>query len=89
FLDELTQAEIQNPNFTLVPTMTQMESSSQPWSGATGPIDEALLRQHLTDLTKPIYYLCGPPKMVAAMQTLLSKVGVNSTNIRTEEFSGY
>jgi ferredoxin-NADP reductase len=89
FLDDLTLAAQQNPNVTLIPTMTKMEASSRSWSGETGPIDEAMLRRHLDDIATPIYYISGPPEMVDAMQKLLSKAGVKSANIRAEEFSGY
>ena len=36
FLEELTEAQKGNPNFTFVGTMTEMEQSSQEWSGETG-----------------------------------------------------
>ena len=88
FLDDLTQAEKENPNFTCVPTMTKIHDYSQ-WKGETGPIDKAMLHRHLDDLSKPIYYITGPPEMVSAMQKLLKDAGVKDTNVRAEEFSGY
>jgi ferredoxin-NADP reductase len=89
FLDELATAQRENPNFTLVATMTKMEKSSQPWHGETGLIDEAMLRRHLSNISHPIYYVSGPPTMVAAMQKILKEAGVKSENVRAEEFSGY
>jgi ferredoxin-NADP reductase len=89
FLDELTQAQTENPDFTLVATMTKMGDSTQPWHGETGPIDKAMLLKHLGDLATPIYYISGPPAMVGAMQKMLSEAGVKFSNIRAEEFSGY
>ena len=89
FLDELSAAEKTNADFTFVATMTEVESSPSQWSGETGYITEAMLKKHLPDLSLPIYYLTGPPEMVAAMQKLLKKAGVQEDNIRTEEFSGY
>jgi ferredoxin-NADP reductase len=89
FLDELKQAEKDNPNFTLVATMTKLADSSRPWQGETGLIDPAMLKRHLKDITVPIYYISGPPEMVDAMQKMLSSAGVKSKNIRAEEFSGY
>ena len=89
FLDELKQAEKENPNFTLVATMTKMAGSSRPWQGETGLIDQAMLTRHLKDITVPIYYISGPPEMVDAMQKMLSSAGVKSGNVRAEEFSGY
>ena len=89
FLDELMEAQQENPNYTFVGTMTQMEKSSHTWSGETGFITQAMLQKSIDDLTLPIYYLAGPRAMVHAMRDLLGKAGVNDDNIRTEEFSGY
>ena len=89
FLDELTQAEKQNPKFTLVATMTKMEESSAPWNGETGVIDKSMLERHLDNLVTPIYYISGPPEMVSSMQKLLKDAGIKDANIRAEEFSGY
>lgn len=88
FLDELKHAEEQNPNFTFVPVITKKPDSSH-WKGETGHIDKAMLQRHLDDLSKPIYYISGPPDMVSAMQKLLKDAGVKDTNVRAEEFSGY
>lgn len=89
FLDELMQAQKTNHNFIFVPTMTQPEESSTGWKGETGFINDAMLHRHLNDLTRPVYYISGPPLMVSAMQKLLRDAGVNDPNIRVEEFSGY
>jgi ferredoxin-NADP reductase len=37
----------------------------------------------------PIYYIAGPPAMVAALRTMLGTAGVDEDDIRTEEFAGY
>lgn len=89
FLDDLTRAQQENPNFTLVATMTEMERSSRKWSGETGFINEAMLTKAVPDLGRPIFYLSGPRGMVAAMRTMLENAGVKDDKIRTEEFSGY
>jgi ferredoxin-NADP reductase len=89
FLDELTAAQTANPNFTLVATMSDTEKSAAQWNGETGHVDKAMLTKYLADLTLPIYYISGPPGMVAAMQKILSDAGVKTSNVRAEEFSGY
>jgi len=89
FLDEMQAVAKQRSNFTFMPTMTEMEKSKMPWSGARGFIDEAMLRSTIADLNRPIYYLSGPPKMVEAMQKLLKESGVNQERVRTETFDGY
>lgn len=89
FLNDLTQAQKENSHFNFITTMTEPEKSSQPWKGKTGPIDKAMLETLIDDLNTPIYYVCGPPEMVAAMQQMLKVAGVKSPHIRTEDFSGY
>jgi ferredoxin-NADP reductase len=89
FLDELTEAQKKNPNYTFVGAMTEMENSAQKWDGETGYITRAMLVKYIGDLTLPIYYVAGPPSMVTAMRKILNEAGVDDDNIRTEEFSGY
>jgi ferredoxin-NADP reductase len=89
FLDELTEAQEENPNYTFIGTMTQMEKSSRAWHGETGYITQAMLLKYIGDLALPIYYVAGPRAMVHAMREILNGAGVNDDNIRTEEFTGY
>lgn len=89
FLNELQQAEKENPNFKLITTITEMEKSKEKWSGETGYINKEMLTKYLNDLSHPIYYISGPPQMVKAMRKILNEAKVNDDDIRTEEFSGY
>lgn len=52
----------------------------------------AMLKRHLEpgDLEKSIFYLCGPPPMVKAMQEMLDQnLQVPGERIKVEEFTGY
>jgi ferredoxin-NADP reductase len=89
FLDTLQMLERSNPNFQLVCTMTAMPQSKQEWKGETGLINREMLSRHLTNLQGPIYYIAGPPAMVAGMRKMLVGAGVDEDDIRTEEFGGY
>lgn len=89
FLDELTQLDKSNENFTFVPTITRPDEVTTPWSGETGHVDTAMLARYVDDLAAPIYYVSGPGAMVKAMRTMLDDAGVDSDDIRTEEFTGY
>jgi len=96
FLDELSSLARANPNLTVIPTMTRMSDSDQAWKGETGYIDEALIERNLKHPASsmkgpsgPIYYMAGPPAMVAGLRTMLNAAGVDDDDIRTEEFSGY
>ncbi len=89
FLAALERVATTNPQFTFVPTMTEMGDARGPWSGETGYVTTAMLEKYLDDLTVPIYYLSGPATLVTAMRKLLDAAGVNDDNIRAEEFTGY
>lgn len=89
FLADLMALPDQNPNFTFVSTMTEMEKSTRTWEGEQGYIDAAMLARHLTERENALYYLAGPASMVTALRKMLSESGVSPDDIRTEEFSGY
>ena len=55
--------------------MIAMDKSREPWRGDTGYIDQGMLAKHLPDLASPMYYLAGPPAMVAALRELLNGSG--------------
>lgn len=89
FLSELRELEKQNPNFSLVATMTHMYESGESWEGPRGYINREMLATYANDLSSPIYYIAGPPGMVKAMQHMLRDAGVEQKNVRAEEFAGY
>ena len=89
FLGELRLLERANPNFHLVPTMTQMHKSALPWQGETGPIGPKLLKSRLPDPKKALYYFAGPPSMAMSMHAMLEDLGVDENDMQSEEFYGY
>ncbi len=89
FLDEMEALRKDNPNYTFVPTMTDMANSHRPWSGETGKINKEMLGKYLSDARSPIYYVVGPPGMVSGLKTMLNESGADDDDIRTEGFSGY
>ncbi len=89
FLDELQQLQSLNDRFKLVATMTEMEKSRRGWDGERGLLNPEMLTKHCRDLKSPIYYLVGPPGMVAGVHQSLNQMGVDDDDIRSEEFSGY
>ncbi|WP_445253708.1 ferredoxin--NADP reductase [Ochrobactrum sp. MYb379] len=85
FLSELEQLASDNPRFKLVVTMTD----AADWQGERGYITREMIERHAGDITKPVFYLAGPPSMAAAMEALLLEAGVRPGNIRAEMFTGY
>jgi ferredoxin-NADP reductase len=89
FIDALWKLEKANPRFRFVPTLTRIIKNYRGWKGETGRISLELLSAHVCNLEIPIYYVAGPPTMVAATRRTLNEAGVDDDDIRTEEFAGY
>ena len=88
FLNELEQWEAQNPNFTLVATITDTPYDPD-WRRQTGFIDAPFVSRHLANPADGVSYIAGPPAFVTAVRNVLETAGADPDNIRTEEFSGY
>ena len=89
FIDTLWKLERANPRFRFVPTLTRMTNGNGTWKGRTGHISSEMLFTQLGAVRGSIYYIAGPPTMVAATRRTLGDVGVDEDDIRTEEFAGY
>ena len=89
FLDALWRLETANPRFRFVPTLTRSDGDKGAWKGKTGHITSEMLLNRIKTLRGPIYYIAGPPTMVASAQQTLSTAGVDEDDIRTDEFAGY
>ncbi len=91
FLEELDTFQQRNPNYKLIATMTHMRDSRRRWDGETSPINMEMLDRHIPGRaeSEPIYYIAGPPRMVQGLYGMLTAGGVDSDDIRTEEFPGY
>jgi NAD(P)H-flavin reductase len=58
------------------------------WTGTTGLIDAALLRQHFaaTERRDWVYVLCGPPAMLVSVEAVLRGLGIPRARILSERF---
>ncbi len=68
----------------VVNTLTHEEPDH--WDGETGLIDREMIEKHVDDLRDKIWYICGPPPMIDAMEELLEDMGVEETDIRFEKW---
>lgn len=95
YKDEFDEWANINQNLVIVYTITDEEESSPPaseWKGERGRIDKSMLEKYLTEeeLGNSVYYTCGPPGMIEAMQILLQKdLQIPKERIMVEEFTGY
>jgi glycine betaine catabolism B len=98
YKDEFDSWAKQNKNLKVIYTITEEEqlhhsaASSTKWSGEYGRIDKSMLERHLTkeEVLKAIFYICGPPGMLKAMQAVLQKeLGIPRDRTKVEAFTGY
>jgi ferredoxin-NADP reductase len=75
-----------NKNLKLVLTVNQ---PTPDWKGATGTINADMIRQQLPDYQENMFYTCGPPPMVEAMEKLVESLGISKEKLKREYFSGY
>jgi len=82
----------QNKNIEIVYTVTEEHESAADWSGERGRIDKSMLERHITkdEIGNAIFYICGPPGMLKAMQELLQKeLQIPKDRLKVEAFTGY
>jgi NAD(P)H-flavin reductase len=91
--------EDMNKNLKIIYTNSEDEqheqslSTTNDWKGEYGKINKAMILKYLDNdiLNNSIFYICGPPGMLKAMQALLQEVDLNipKERIKVEEFTGY
>ena len=89
FYDELARVAEKNANLRYLPTMTKMNGSRLPWNGERRFVNAQFLRDYISDMTGPIFYIAGPPGLVAAVEKTVLDAGADPAHIRSEEFEGY
>ena len=89
FLKEFREIHELNTNFKFIPTITHSDGVPRHWEGELGHINEPMLTRWLPDYQVPIFYVAGPPGMVAGMRQMLCDAGVSDDDVRAEEFAGY
>ena len=94
FKKEFDECSNINKNVKIIYTITdeaQNQSGTNNWQGEQGRIDKAMLARYLGDSEQKtsIFYICGPPAMIKAMQDLLQDLQIASDRIMVEEFTGY
>lgn len=87
-LQENIKSKNTTNNLKVVYTLT--ESAPADWTGETNIIDASFIQRYVGDLVKPIFYVCGPPDLVEAMEQILTKeLSVAEGEIKDEKFIGY
>jgi glycine betaine catabolism B len=87
-----------NKNLKIIYTISEVDRheqtlpSSNDWKGEHGRINKAMILKYVDTnvLNNSIFYICGPPSMLKAMQALLQEdLDIPKDRIKVEEFTGY
>ncbi|MBS3132115.1 hypothetical protein J4212_06790 [Candidatus Woesearchaeota archaeon] len=84
FRDEIEKISNENEKFTKVFTATRLPGGDESWSGRRGRIDRELLEQSIHDKNGSIFFLCGSNEFVKGVISMLSEIGIQKEQIRTD-----
>ena len=82
-LEEISR-EADNPDLEIVHVLSAADES---WKGRRGYVNRALLEEYASDVKDCVYFLCGPPPMMKAVNDALDEMGIPGDRIRSERFS--
>jgi glycine betaine catabolism B len=86
FREELEELAKKNKNLKLISIINQ---PTEQWKGQIGTINAEMIKQELPDYEENMFYTCGPPPMVEAMEKLVVNLGLQKEKLKREYFSGY
>ncbi len=86
FRREFEELAQKNKNLKLVFTLNE---ATPQWKGAVGIINADMVRREMPDYKDTVFYACGPPPMVKAMEALVEALGLPKSQLKLEYFTGY
>jgi ferredoxin-NADP reductase len=86
FRREFEELAQKNKNLKLVFMVGQ---ATPQWKGLVGNITSDVIKQELPDFKDNVFFTCGPPPMIAAMEKLVENLGLPAEQLKKELFSGY
>ena len=86
FKQELEELARENKSLKIIYIINQ---PTEKWEGATGNINAEMIKQLLPDYQENMFFTCGPPPMVEAMEKLVTSLGLPKEKLKRELFSGY
>ncbi|MFA5156719.1 MAG: FAD-dependent oxidoreductase [Candidatus Omnitrophota bacterium] len=87
FKEELDRWQALNKNIKVSYIVTDCQPKDN--TCIRGVIDKEMVSEKVYELNKRIFFLFGPPGMVAAMNNLCLDLGCSGENIKAENFVGY
>lgn len=90
FKDEFDHISSMRPHIIVTYTITQ-NAESVSWSGKEGRIDADFIHDATSreERATALFWVCGPPPMVTALEETLSNLHISQERIWSEKFTGY
>lgn len=86
FKEELDRMEKENGNLRIIHTLSHPD---EEWKGRKGHIDIQMVREEIPDYDDNVFYVCGPPSLVADCMRVLKDLRIPDDKINKEDFPGY
>jgi Na+-transporting NADH:ubiquinone oxidoreductase subunit F len=86
--EEFQRLATEHPNFTYTVALSEPKKDDD-WDGPVGFIHSVAYEHYLGQHPAPEdceYYMCGPPLMIAAVQRMLTNLGVPEENVMFDDF---
>ncbi|MDP2656393.1 MAG: RnfABCDGE type electron transport complex subunit D [bacterium] len=71
-----------------VVTLTNIEKISPQWTGQKGFITDEMIVKEVPDYRERMFYISGPHSIVEATKSVLKKLGIPQSQIKTDFFPG-
>lgn len=88
YADEMEKLAADHENFSWHVVLSE-PTPDEAWTGERGFVHEVVFERYLKNHPNPQnceYYLCGPPLMIEAVQTVLDRLGVPPDKIFFDDF---
>jgi len=85
FNNEFRELEKENPNFKFHVTCTRATPQDN-WTGRTGRVDAAWVKEHAPNLANTVFYACGPNALVEFAEAVVFELGVPKEQMKTEKW---
>jgi len=88
FRDELTGIRADNPGLRVEHILTGPDYPPN-WTGKKGYINKDFIVELIPDYNERLFFISGPPKMIATLEEQLFALEVPSARIKRDSFTGY
>jgi ferredoxin-NADP reductase len=86
FNRELEDIQKQNSNLRVVLVLFE---ASNVWKGPVGVVTAELVKKEVSDYRERVFFACGPPGMVQAMEKVMGDLDLPKSQLKLESFAGH